>query len=158
MQLIIAVYPEEPAARARYNHLEAVQQAAILPLEDLALLHRLADGSVAILAPQHDRTAAGARRGLLAGAVVGVLFPPSVIVTTLAGGALGGLVARLSGRAAAQAPALESLAADLAPGRYAVLALCRDEPAERVMEHLNGALEVKRQTVDGDLLRQLEQA
>src|SRR3954464_6505147 len=90
----VAAYDEEDDARADYEVLKELQAAGAIGTYDAALITKDGEGKVHV----HKRekpTQHGAWTGIGVGALVGILFPPSIIGTAIAGGATGGLVGHL---------------------------------------------------------------
>jgi uncharacterized membrane protein len=79
-------------AEQDWARLEASAKSGPVDLADAALVTHDADGKVNILERQAHH---GWGKGAVLGAVVGILFPPSLIGGAVAGGLGGGLVARL---------------------------------------------------------------
>jgi len=87
----IAVYPDRPTAEQDWAALEAAAKS--IDLADAALVVRDENGQ---LTSTHRQSHHGWGKGAVAGAVVGLLFPPSILAGAVVGGLGGGLIARLS--------------------------------------------------------------
>jgi uncharacterized membrane protein len=92
--IFIGTYPDEPSARADYNVVKELHLAGAIGTYDAAVVTKDKDGKVHAnkdeLANRH-----GAWGGAAAGAVVGILFPPSIIATAIVGAAVGGVSGHL---------------------------------------------------------------
>ena len=92
--LFVGTYSDEAAARADYEVFKDLHQAGALGTYDAAVLTKDQSGKVHVnkdeLATRH-----GAWGGAAAGAVIGILFPPSLIGTALVGAAVGGVSGHL---------------------------------------------------------------
>lgn len=88
--IFIATYPDETQARDDYQVVKDLHSAGAVGTYDAAVVTKDSHGRVHVnkdeMATRH-----GAWGGAAAGAVVGILFPPSIIGTTLAGAAIGGV-------------------------------------------------------------------
>ena len=88
--IYIGTYPSKGAARADYDIVKDLHAAGAVGTYDAAVVTKDIAGYVHVnkdeLATRH-----GAWGGAAAGAVVGILFPPSIIGTALAGAAIGGI-------------------------------------------------------------------
>jgi uncharacterized membrane protein len=92
--LYIAAYDSEADARADYEVLQALHAGGVVGTYDAAIVTKDAEGKVHV--HKHEKpTQHGAWTGVGVGAVVGILFPPSIIGTAIVGGAAGGLVGHL---------------------------------------------------------------
>jgi len=90
--IFIAAYPNEAAAQADYDIVKELHYEQLIGSFDAAVVTKDDQGKVHV---NKDETATrkGAWVGIAAGAVVGILFPPSI----LAAGALGGVIGGVSG-------------------------------------------------------------
>ncbi len=92
--LYLGTYPSEAAARADYDVVKDLHAAGAVGTYDAAVITKDADGKVHVnkdeMATRH-----GGWGGAAAGAVIGILFPPSIIGTAIVGGAIGGVSGHL---------------------------------------------------------------
>ena len=88
--IYIGTYPNEVAAKNDYQVVKELHSAGAVGSYDAGLVTKDDKGKVHV---NKDETATrhGAWGGAAAGAVVGILFPPSVIGTALVGAAVGGV-------------------------------------------------------------------
>jgi uncharacterized membrane protein len=88
--LFIGTYPDEVSARYDYDLVKELHLAGAIGTYDAAVITKDDAGKVHVnkdeMATRH-----GAWGGAAAGAVVGILFPPSIIGTAIVGAAIGGL-------------------------------------------------------------------
>ena len=88
--LYIGTYENEAAARADYEVVEDLHAAGAVGTYDAAVVTKDESGKVHVnkdeMATRH-----GGWGGAAAGAVIGILFPPSIIGAALVGGAVGGI-------------------------------------------------------------------
>src|SRR5215467_6711298 len=92
--IYVGTYISEETARADYDAFKHLNASGDVGTYDAAIVTKDADGKVHVnkdeMATRH-----GAWGGAAAGAVVGLLFPPSVIGTALVGAAIGGVSGHL---------------------------------------------------------------
>src|SRR4051812_18163278 len=86
----VAVYHDLPAAQKDWAAIENAADTHAIDLADAALVERNSDGSISKL---HRQEHHGWGKGAVAGAIVGVIFPPAVVAGAVVGAAGGGLVA-----------------------------------------------------------------
>jgi uncharacterized membrane protein len=98
--LIIGAYDLEDDATAALAEIRALADAGDAKLEGATVVTRSASGSVTVPGFEGGAGEKGAGWGTLAGAAVGVLFPPSLLGAALVGAAGGGLFGRRKGRSA----------------------------------------------------------
>jgi len=89
----IAMYADLEGAELDWAELESSAQTDAVDLADAALVRRTADGTVDRFERQSHH---GWSKGAMAGAVVGLLFPPSIVGGAIAGGFGGAVLARLN--------------------------------------------------------------
>ena len=92
--LYLGVYQEEARAEADYRDLVALHQSGRVGTYDAAVVTKDADGRVDM--PVHRRkTHHGAWTGIGVGALLGVLFPPSILGSAAVMGTAGGVIGHL---------------------------------------------------------------
>ena len=86
----VGTYPDELSARADYDIVKDLHAEKAVGTYDAAVITKDADGKVHV---NKDETATrhGAWGGAAVGAVVGILFPPSIIVGAAVGATVGGV-------------------------------------------------------------------
>jgi uncharacterized membrane protein len=88
--IFIGTYPNQDLARWDYDAIKDLHETGAVGTYDAAVVTKGATGKVHVnkdeMATRH-----GAWGGAAAGAVVGILFPPSIIGTALVGAAVGGV-------------------------------------------------------------------
>jgi uncharacterized membrane protein len=93
--LYIGTYPNEAAARSDYDVVKDLHLAGAVGTYDAAVVSKDQAGKVHVnkdeMATRH-----GGWGGAAAGAVVGILFPPSILGAAIVGGAIGGVSGHLS--------------------------------------------------------------
>jgi uncharacterized membrane protein len=88
--IYIGTYPSEDLARADYQIVKDLHADGAVGTYDAAVVTKDADGRVHANKDE-TTTRHGAWGGLAAGAVVGLLFPPSIVVSAVVGAAVGGI-------------------------------------------------------------------
>jgi uncharacterized membrane protein len=88
MFLYIGTYPSEAAARVDYDLVKDLHAADVVGTYDAAVITKDSSGKVHVNKDEMA-TRNGGWGGAAARAVVGILFPPSIIGTALVGGAIG---------------------------------------------------------------------
>ena len=87
----VAVYDDLTAAEADWDAVEKYAGSGVLDLADAALVTRHDDA----ITPLKRQSHRGWGKGAVAGAVVGILFPPAVLGSAVVGAAGGGVVATM---------------------------------------------------------------
>ena len=89
-------YEDGFAAEADFRDIKAAHHAGLIGKYDSALFTKEGDGKVKVLNTDSTTRTKGAKWGLATGAVVGLLFPPSLIAGLVWGGGIGTLVGHLA--------------------------------------------------------------
>jgi uncharacterized membrane protein len=92
--LYIGTYANEASARADYDIAKELHTLGAVGSYDAAVITKDDDGKVHVNKDEQS-TRHGGWGGAAVGAVVGLLFPPSVVATTLVGGAVGAVSGHL---------------------------------------------------------------
>jgi len=85
-------YAFEEDARADFETIKDAHLAGLIGKYDSALFTKKGDGKVKVLNTDSTTRTSGAKWGLATGAVVGLLFPPTLIAGLVWGGGIGTLV------------------------------------------------------------------
>jgi uncharacterized membrane protein len=136
-QLMAAVYPTHEQAKTILNALQRMHRATTITLGDAAIVTKDADGKVKVEETAELTTREGAVRGAIVTGVLGLIFPPSFIVSVLAGGVIGGLIGKLRDTGITNAN-LREIADRLEPGKSAVIALGDGEWVIQIQDALQG--------------------
>jgi len=89
--LYLATYASEADAQADFEAVKALHKDHMIGTYDAAVVTKDAHGNVHV--SKHEKpTQHAAWTGLAAGAVIGIIFPPSLLVGAAAGGLAGGLI------------------------------------------------------------------
>ena len=86
--LYIAAYGDDSAAQSDWDTLKQMEDDDVIDLDGLLLVSRDADGKIDV----KDDAGSAKRGGLIGavgGAIVGLLFPPSLLAGALVGGGIG---------------------------------------------------------------------
>ena len=91
-----AGYDSEEMAREDLETFQEIASVGVVGRYDTAILTKTAEGKVKV--EKHGTQAkSGGWKGAVAGGIVGLLFPPSILVGALTGAAAGGIAGKLWG-------------------------------------------------------------
>src|SRR5262249_46371474 len=85
MELFVAMYGDEDGARAALKDFQAAERAGSIDLIDAAVVVHTAEGKVTFEETADPSGKTWAKRGAIAGGVVGLIFPPTIIASAIAG-------------------------------------------------------------------------
>ncbi len=153
-----ATYSDRADALADYDSLLELHAAKLVGTYDVALIVRDADGKVHV--HKHEKpTQHGAWGGIAVGAVVGILFPPSIIASAAVGGIVGGVGGHLrKGISRGDAKELGEL---LEGGEAALIVIGESRLEEQLDKLLTRAEKSIEKEIDADneeFKRELEEA
>jgi uncharacterized membrane protein len=142
-----ATYADRADALADYDTLLDLHRAKLVGTYDVALVTRDSDGKVHL--EKHEKpTQHGAWGGIAVGALVGVLFPPSVIGAAAVGGVVGGVGGHLrKGISRGDAKELGDMLED---GEAALIVIGESRLEEQLDKALQRAVKSIEKEIDAD--------
>jgi len=141
--LFVADFSDTDTAWAAYEALSSIEDGRTLAIDGVIVVKRDADGTLEIQKATDHSTRRGTKWGLVGGAVLGVLFPPSIIGSAAvlgAGGAALGKAQQLHHKIELE----KELEHAVAPGHSGILALVSDPRVVEIRDALakaNGIVE-----------------
>ena len=91
LEIFIAAYDTEGGAAAALKDFKAAEREGAIDLIDGAVVVHTADGKVKYDETADPSTRRWTKRGVVAGGVVGLIFPPSLIASAIVGAGAGGI-------------------------------------------------------------------
>ena len=153
-----ATYDTPDDANADYEALLDAHAAELVGTYDVAIINKDAEGKVHV--EKHEKpTQHGAWTGVAVGAVVGILFPPSIIGAAAVGGATGGVIGHLA-RGMSRGD-MKELGELLDEGQAALIVVGESRVQEQLDKALTRAQKSIEKEVDADsreLERELKEA
>ena len=141
--LIAAKYADEDRAKTIIDMLGEMDKASTIDLSDAATVTKGADGKLQIHETRELTGKGGAKKGAIAGGVVGLLFPPALVASAVVGGGLGAVWGKLRDTGL-KSKQIEEMGEKLEPGNAAVVALISEESLDALKNAMKG--------YDGELL------
>ena len=158
VHLLAAVYPDLDQGKFAFNLLQKMHRGATITLVDSALISKNEKGKIKIEETTELTASKGARRGAIILGVIGLIYPPSLIGTVLAGGGIGAIAGRLRDTGIKNQQ-LNEIADRLENGKSAVIALVDDESTaavQRALEGCEGELIIR--VLDDETVKELYKA
>jgi uncharacterized membrane protein len=142
-----ATYARRSDAEADYDTLLDLHSAKLVGTYDVALIAKDLDGKVHVM--KHEKpTQHGAWTGIAVGAVVGVVFPPSILGAAAVGGVAGGLIGHVrKGMSRGDAKDLGELLQD---GEAALIVVGESRLEEQLDKALTRAMKSIEKELDAD--------
>jgi uncharacterized membrane protein len=150
LYLFMAVFGAEEAAEPVAKAIGEAAKQGHVHVDGLAAVHRDLHGHVHIHEIGDITGSQGAVRGAAAGAVVGLLFPPTMLASSVVGGAIASVVAKLHDKGFKTGD-LHTLGETLDRGESAVV-FVGDATADQSLEReLEGVQRVEKQHAPSEL-------
>ncbi|MGB7961967.1 MAG: DUF1269 domain-containing protein [Propionicimonas sp.] len=155
--LFVADFDEEDSAWAAYQSLKSAQDGVTVKIEGVVVVKRDEHGKVSILKATDHSTKKGLKWGVIGGAALGVIFPPSI----LAGAAVMGAIGAASGKARElhhRGKLADDLETAILPGHSGIIAMVSNPGAVKIRAALAAANAIVQSTVDDVAAREIKAA
>jgi len=145
--LYAAIYDDAATAESDYEAVFAAHAAGLVGTFDSAVIEKSDDGKVHVHKTEKP-TQHGAWGGIGVGAVVGILFPPSLIASAALGGVIGGVGAHLF-RGMSRGD-LKDLGEGLDDGQAAIIVIGESRIDEQIEKATKQAKKMIAKQIDAD--------
>ena len=149
LELFVATYGTEEGAAAAAKDFQAAEREGAIDLIDAAVIVHTADGKVKFEETADPSGKKWAKRGAIAGGVVGLIFPPSLIASAIVGGGAGGIWGKIRDKGFKDED-LKEIGNSLPPGTSAIIAVAEDKMVEQLERSLDGYQKIARHAVSAE--------
>ncbi|MDM7853475.1 DUF1269 domain-containing protein [Cellulomonas alba] len=145
--LLIADFADAELATQAYEALKAAEDGATVKIEGAVVVKRDVDGEVKVVTATDASTRRGLTWGVVGGVALGLIFPPSVLGSAVALGAVGAATGK--GLEIRRRKGLEADLKDaLEPGHSGIVVLVSDPAAVELRKALDKAAAIVEKAVD----------
>lgn len=149
VQVFVATFDDEKQADDTLRDFRAMDRDGSLELIDAAVIVRQRDGKVKFTETADPSTAKWAKRGAIAGGLVGIIFPPSILVSAAVGGVGAGVWGKIRDKGFDDAE-LKRVGESLPPGGSAVIAIAEDRVVEQLERGLAGYTNIAKHALSAE--------
>jgi uncharacterized membrane protein len=149
VEVFVAAFGNEAQAGVALKEFRAMDREGSIDLIDAAVVVHGADDKVRFEETADPSGKKLAKRGAIAGGLVGLIFPPSIIAGALIGGAGGGVWGKIRDKGFKDED-LKAVGESLEPGTSAIIAIAEDRVVEQLERGLAGYQKIARHALSAD--------
>jgi len=149
VEVFIAAFGNETQAGVALKDFKTMNREGSIDLLDAVVLVRKTDGKVHFEETADPSGKKWAKRGAIAGGLVGLIFPPSIIAAAAVGGAGGGVWGKIRDKGFKDED-LKAIGESLDPGTSAIIAIAEDKVVERLETGLAGYERIARHALSDE--------
>ncbi len=145
--VVVAAFADETSAMASYKALQDAESAGQLEVDGVLVIKADADGKVHIQKMTDHSTKKGVKWGAVGGLVLGIIFPPSILASTVGWAAVGGALGKVRNEMH-KSQVGAALGGTLGPNESGILALVKASDVDGVKQAMPNASKVRTAGVD----------
>src|SRR5690242_19230440 len=149
VEVFVAAYNDEGSAAKAMKDFKAMNMEGSIDLIDGVVLVHDSEGKVTFEETADPSGKKLAKRGAIAGGLVGLIFPPSIIASGAVVGAAGGIWGKVRDKGFKDED-LKEIGEQLPPGSSAIVAIAQDKVLERLERGLAGYEKISRHVLSAD--------
>jgi uncharacterized membrane protein len=149
VQVFVAAFDNETQAGVALKDFRAMDREGSIDLIDGVVLVHGTDGKVRFEETADPSGKRWAKRGAIAGGLVGLIFPPSILVGAAVGAAGGGVWGKVRDKGFKDED-LKAIGESLDPGTSAIIAIAEDKVIERLETGLQGYNRIARHALSAE--------
>jgi uncharacterized membrane protein len=153
--LIVAQFPTQEDAEAAYRQLQEIERTSPLKIDGVIIASCDAEGKVHLGKVTEHSTKTGLKWGVVGGAILGVIFPPSILASAAALGTAGAALGKARNAFNRQGLA-DRLAGVMKPNTAGIVALVEDTAVVEIREALAKADRIVEQAIDKQIAAEID--
>jgi uncharacterized membrane protein len=154
LELFVAAFGSEDEAGATLRDFKTMDRERSIELIDAAAIVHGADGKVHFEETADPSGKKWAKRGAIAGGLVGLIFPPTIIAGAAVGAAGGGIWGKVRDKGVSDED-LRAIGESIPPGSSAIIAVAEDRVLERLQNGIEGYEKIARHALSADASAQI---
>jgi uncharacterized membrane protein len=155
VQVFVAAFDNETQAGVALKDFRAMDREGSIDLIDGVVVVHGSDGKVRFEETADPSGKKWAKRGAIAGGLVGLIFPPSILVGAAVGAAGGGVWGKVRDKGFKDED-LKAIGESLDPGTSAIIAIAEDKVIERLETGLEGYNKIARHALSAEAAATIE--
>jgi uncharacterized membrane protein len=153
--LIVAQFPTQQDAEEAYRQLQEIERTSPLKIDGVIIANCDAAGKVHLGKVTEHSTKTGLKWGVVGGAILGVIFPPSILASAAALGTAGAALGKARNVFNRQGLA-DRLASVMEPNTAAIVALVENTAVVEIREALAKADRIVEQAIDKQIAAEID--
>jgi len=153
--LIVAQFPTMDAAQSAYEALKDIERGSSLRIDGVVVASCDAEGKVQLGTVTDHSTKNGLKWGVVGGALLGVIFPPSILAGAAGAGVLGATLGKVRNVFHRRGIA-DELAGVMQPNTSGVVALVEDTAVVAIREALAQADRIVTKAIDKEIAAEID--
>jgi uncharacterized membrane protein len=153
--LIVARFPTIEEAQDAYAALIQLERTTSLRVDSVLIARSDHEGKIHLGTVTEHSTKTGIKWGVIGGALIGLLFPPTILAGAIAGGAAGGVIGKVRNVIHRHGIA-DELAKVMKPDTAGIIALVEDTAVVEVQRALAEADEIVTRAVDKQVAAEID--
>jgi len=154
VDVFVAAFDNEAQAGVALKDFRAMDREGSIDLLDAVVVVHGTDGRVHYEETADPSGKKQAKRGMIAGGLVGLIFPPSIIAGAVVGGVGGGVWGKIRDKGFKDED-LKSIGESLEPGTSAIIAIAEDRVVQRLENGLEGYQRIARHALSAEAAAQI---
>ena len=153
--LIVAQFPTMEEAQAAYEELKEIERTTSLRIDGVVVASSDAEGKVHLGTVTEHSTKTGLKWGVVGGAIIGVIFPPSIIASAVGLGVAGAAMGKVR-NVVHRAGLADELAGVMEPNTAGIVALVEDTAVVEIRKALDKADRIVAKAIDEQLAAEID--
>jgi uncharacterized membrane protein len=144
---MVAAFADEDAAREAYAVLGEAESQGKLGIEGVLVVKSDDSGKIEVQEMTDHSTKTGVKWGAVGGLLIGIVFPPAILASTVGWGVVGGILGKVR-NVAHRSAVSDELAGALGPNESGIVALVKGGDVDAVKGYMPTPTKVRTAGVD----------